>query len=178
MSQENKKQFGLLRSVFWPVHRSEVKKVLAMLFLLFLLCVSYGVLRNLKDAIILTAKHSGAEVIPFIKVWGMLPGVFLATWFYTRLRRYFKKEHVFYILITTFIAYFLLFAFYLYPHCEQLHLEKVGNLDEFRFAPRISRVYRSCAQLDIHLVLCHFRTLGYRCPFSSSFGDLPMTSPM
>jgi ATP:ADP antiporter, AAA family len=75
----------------------------------------------------LTAKHSGAEVIPFIKVWGMLPGVFLATWVYTRLRRYFKKEHVFYILISSFLAYFLVFAFLLYPNSEQLHLEKFGN---------------------------------------------------
>ncbi|MBS0605095.1 MAG: NTP/NDP exchange transporter [Verrucomicrobia bacterium] len=127
MSKENKDQFGLFRSIFWPVHRSEVKKVLSMLLLLFLLCVSYGVLRNLKDTIILTARNSGAEVIPFIKVWGMLPGVFLATWFYTRLRRYFKKENVFYIIITSFVAYFLLFAFYLYPNSQQLHLEKVGD---------------------------------------------------
>ena len=84
MAVENKKQFGLARAIFWPVHRSEVKKVLSMLLLLFLLCVSYGILRNLKDTIILTARNSGAEVIPFIKVWGMLPGVFFATWFYTR----------------------------------------------------------------------------------------------
>lgn len=127
MSQENKDQFSLLRSIFWPVHRSEVKKVLSMLLLLFLLCVSYGVLRNLKDTIILTAKNSGAEVIPFIKVWGMLPGVFIATWFYTRLSRYFKKENVFYIMIGCFLAYFLLFAFYLYPNSEQLHLQKLGD---------------------------------------------------
>ncbi len=98
-----------------------------MLLLLFLLCVTYGVLRNLKDTIILTAKHSGAEVIPFIKVWGMLPGVFLATWIYTRLRRYCSKEAVFYIIISGFIGYFLLFAFYLYPHSEQLHLDRLGT---------------------------------------------------
>lgn len=127
MSKENKNQFGLFRSIFWPVHRSEVKKVLSMLLLLFLLCVSYGVLRNLKDTIILTAKNSGAEVIPFMKVWGMLPGVFFATWFYTRLRRYFNKETVFYIVISGFVGYFLLFAFYLYPNSEQLHLEKFGD---------------------------------------------------
>jgi len=125
--KENKKQFGVLRTIFWPVHRSEVKKVLSMLLLLFLLCVSYGVLRNLKDTIILTAKNSGAEVIPFIKVWGMLPGVFIATWLYTRLRRYFSKEHVFYIIISSFIAYFLLFAFYLSPHSQELHLDRFGD---------------------------------------------------
>jgi AAA family ATP:ADP antiporter len=118
---------GLFRSIFWPVHRSELKKVLSMLLLLFLLCVSYGVLRNLKDTIILTAKNSGAEVIPFMKVWGMLPGVFIAAWVFTRLRRIFRKETVFYIIITSFIAYFLLFAFYLYPNSELLHLEKLGN---------------------------------------------------
>lgn len=127
MTKEKRDQFGFFRSLFWPIHRSEVKKVVAMLLLLFLLCMSHGVLRNLKDAIILTAKHSGAEVIPFIKVWGMLPGVFIATWFYTRLRRYFKKENVFYILISCFIAYFLLFAFYLYPNSQELHLNKLGS---------------------------------------------------
>jgi AAA family ATP:ADP antiporter len=126
MQNNGSSQFGFFRSIFWPVHRSEVKKVLSMLLLLFLLCVTYGVLRNLKDTIILTAKHSGAEVIPFIKVWGMLPAVFLATWCYTRLRRHFSKETVFYLVISFFITYFLIFAFYLYPHSEKLHLEKLG----------------------------------------------------
>src|SRR5271154_3654914 len=120
MNRENKNPFGLLRSIFWPVYRSEIKKVLSMFLLLFLLCVSYGVLRNLKDTIILTAKNSGAEVIPFIKVWGMLPSVFIATWGYTRLRRCFSKENVFYIIISSFLVYFLLFAFYLYPHSQEL----------------------------------------------------------
>lgn len=124
---EKKDQFGFLRSVFWPVRRSEVKKVLSMLLLLFFLCVSYGVLRNLKDTIILTAKHSGAEVIPFIKVWGMLPAAFLATWGYTRLRRYVNKENVFYLVLSGFLCYFLLFAFILYPHSQQLHLDKLGD---------------------------------------------------
>ena len=113
--KDQEKHFGLLRSIFWPVHRSEVKKVVSMLVLLFLLCVCYSVLRNLKDTLILTAKHSGAEVIPFIKVWGILPASFLGAWIFTRLRRYFSKEKVFYILISSFIIYFLFFAFVLYP---------------------------------------------------------------
>ena len=125
--KDQEKHFGLLRSIFWPVHRSEVKKVVSMLVLLFLLCVCYSVLRNLKDTLILTAKHSGAEVIPFIKVWGILPASFLGAWIFTRLRRYFSKEKVFYILISSFIIYFLFFAFVLYPYSEILHLERVGD---------------------------------------------------
>src|SRR5690348_11904855 len=124
---DKEKQFGLLRSIFWPVHRSEVKKVLTMLALLFLLCTCYSVLRNLKDTIILTAKHSGAEVIPFIKVWGILPAAFMGAWIFTRLRRYFRKETVFYILISGFLSYFLLFAFVIYPHSEALHLDRFAS---------------------------------------------------
>ncbi|NDD58383.1 MAG: NTP/NDP exchange transporter [Chlamydiae bacterium] len=123
----SEKKFGFLRSLLWPVHRSELKKVLSMLVLLFLLCISYSVLRNLKDTIVLTAKHSGAEVIPFLKVWGMLPGALAATWIYTRLFRYFTRETVFYIIISSFITYFVLFAFVIHPNCDRLHLDTFGN---------------------------------------------------
>src|SRR5689334_17546087 len=127
MSQEPPKTFGFFRSLFWPIHRSESKKVISMLILLFLLCMCYSVLRNVKDTVILTAKASGAEVIPFLKVWGMLPGAFLMTWFYTRLSRYFSREKVFYIMVSFFLSYFLLFAFILHPHSEQLHFHKAGD---------------------------------------------------
>jgi AAA family ATP:ADP antiporter len=127
MAKEKVKAVGILRSIFWPVHRFELKKVLSMLLLLFLICVSYSVLRNLKDAVILTAKHSGAEVIPFIKVWGIFPAAIGATWLYTRLNRYFSKSAVFYITISCFLTYFLVFAFILYPNSEKLHLHTIGN---------------------------------------------------
>lgn len=121
------KKFGLFRSIFWPVHRSESKRILSMLLLLFLLCICYSILRNVKDTVILTAEASGAEAIPFLKVWGMLPGAFLMTWFYTRLSRRFSREKVFYLMVTFFLSFFLLFAFILYPHSQQLHLETVGD---------------------------------------------------
>jgi ATP:ADP antiporter, AAA family len=126
MSTDEKK-FGLLRAILWPIHRSELKKVVSMLLLLFLLCICYSILRNLKDTIVLTAKHSGAEVIPFLKVWGMLPGAIAATWFYTRLARRFSRETVFYIVISSFLAYFLLFAFVIHPNSDRLHLDSLGD---------------------------------------------------
>ncbi len=125
--QHEKIKFGILRTILWPVHRSELKKVLSMLGLIFLLCISYSVLRNLKDTIILTAKNSGAEVIPFLKVWGMLPGAIIATWVYTRLARRFSKEAIFYIIVTGFLSYFLLFTFCLHPHSDALHLDRLGE---------------------------------------------------
>ncbi|MDN3505950.1 MAG: Npt1/Npt2 family nucleotide transporter [Simkaniaceae bacterium] len=115
------KSFSFWRQIIWPIHRNEVKKVVSMLLLMALLCVCYSVLRNLKDTVILTAANSGAEVIPFIKVWGMLPGAILGTWFYTKLRSKFSRENVFYILVGGFVAYFLAFAFFIYPNSETLN---------------------------------------------------------
>ena len=126
-SMSSEKKFGFLRSLLWPVHRSELKKVVSMLVLLFLLCICYSVLRNLKDTIVLTAKHSGAEVIPFLKVWGMLPAAFAATWIYTRLYRIFNRETVFYVIISSFLAYFILFAFLIHPNSDKLHLDTLGD---------------------------------------------------
>ncbi len=127
MTHLENRPFNFLRSIFWPVHRREAKKVLSMVGLLLLLCISYSILRNLKDTIILTAEHSGAEVRPFIKVWGMLPAAFVATWVFTRLRRWFSQHAVFYILVSAFVSYFLLFAFVLYPHSAELHLNRLGD---------------------------------------------------
>lgn len=76
---------------------------------------------------ILTAIASGAEVIPFIKVWGMLPGAVAGAWIYTRLCRKFSREKVFYFLISGFLTYFLIFAFLIFPNREALHLDSLGN---------------------------------------------------
>ncbi|NGX46953.1 MAG: ADP,ATP carrier protein 1 [Chlamydiae bacterium] len=121
------KNFSVWRQIAWPVHRNEIKKVLSMLLLMALLCVCYSVLRNLKDTVILTAKESGAEVLPFIKVWGMLPGAIIGTWAYTKLRSYFNREKVFYILVGGFVTYFLLFAFFIFPNSEFLNFTDLSD---------------------------------------------------
>ena len=124
MSQQ--KEFGFWRSLFWPIRKHECAKVLSMLSLLFLLCISYSILRNLKDTLLLNAKGSGAEAIPFIKLWGMLPAAFMATWVYTRLCRIFSRKNIFYVVIAGFLAFFLLFAFIIYPQIDNLYLTRFG----------------------------------------------------
>lgn len=109
-------------SLLWPIHRHELPKLLPMLVIMFLICFCYGILRNLKDAIVICAgPKSGAEVIPFIKVWAMVPGAFFAAWIYTRLSRSFSQESVFYILMTAITCSYVLFAFCIYPARESLH---------------------------------------------------------
>lgn len=117
--------FGAIRSCIWPIHRYELKKLMPMFFMISLICFNYGILRNMKDTVVVTA--SGAEVIPFIKVWAMLPCAILITILFTKLSNYFSQERVFYILTTTFLACFGLFAYVLYPLRDVLHPNELAD---------------------------------------------------
>ena len=115
-------QFSGFRGLIWPIHRFELKKLLPMLVLFFFVSLNYNILRTLKDTLVIVAgKSSGAEVIPAIKLWGILPGAVLITLLYTRLANRFSRETVFYVIISFFLLYFVSFIFLLYPNRDLLH---------------------------------------------------------
>lgn len=129
MNQSVDAEFGKLRSFFWPIHRHELKKFIPMQLMLILICFNYSILRNLKDSMVITA--SGAEVIPFIKVWVLLPTAILFTVIFTKLSNRFSQERVAYIIISAFLAYFAFFVAVLYPMREFLQPhETAKNLYE------------------------------------------------
>lgn len=113
--------FSRWRNALWPVHRYELKKLIPMLVIFFLISFDYNVLRILKDTLVVTAKSSGAEVIPFIKVWVMFPGALLMTYIFTRLSNRIQREKVFYVMLAIFLGYFLIFTTILYPARDYLH---------------------------------------------------------
>lgn len=92
-----------------------------MLLMFFLISFNYNALRACKDTLIVTAPHSGAEAIPFIKVWAILPGALLLTYLFTRMANRWSREKVFYCMMSFFLAFFLLFTFVLYPAQGVIH---------------------------------------------------------
>jgi len=127
VSSSGSPEFGKWRSYLWPIHRHELKKLIPMLIVFFLITFSYNVLHAMKDSLVVTAKGSGAEAIPFIKVWGMFPAAILMTFLFTRLSNRFSREIVSYVIISMFILYFLLFAFVLYPARDLLHPNQLSD---------------------------------------------------
>lgn len=121
MTQAVQPQFGKWRSFFWPVHGFELKKLLPMFFLFFFINFNYTILRDTKDALIVTAPNSGAEAIPFLKVWGVLPVAVLFMVIYSKLSNVLSKQNLFYTLIMSFIAFFAIFVLFLYPFRDVLH---------------------------------------------------------
>lgn len=126
-SQPGLPEFSPWRACLWPVYRHECKKLIPMLLIFFFITFDYNVLRTLKDSVLITAKHSGAEVIPFAKVWGVFPGAVLLTLFYTWLSNRMSRENVCYVITSLFLTYFFLFTFILYPIRDSLHPHESAN---------------------------------------------------
>jgi AAA family ATP:ADP antiporter len=125
MTQSLESDFGIFRSLLWPIHRHELRKVLPMLFVFFLVCFNYSVLRNIKDSLVVTA--SGAEVIPYIKLWAILPMAIVSTYIFTKLSNRFSQEKMFYIIISFFLVVFALFGFILYPMRDAIHFTEAAE---------------------------------------------------
>ncbi|MCB1136093.1 MAG: hypothetical protein KDK78_07490 [Chlamydiia bacterium] len=102
----------------WPT-------ILPFTALLFSVCVAYCVLHNLREAVTLSY-HVGADVIPFIKVWTLLPGAVALTSLFAWLSRHLGRDRTFYVLMGLFLCYYLAFAFILSPHHEATRLTHLG----------------------------------------------------
>lgn len=113
-------EFSKWRQFIWPIHRYELKKLIPMLLIFFLISFDYNVLRTLKDVLVVSTAKSGAAVIPFIKVWAMFPGAVLMTILYTRLSNRISRQAVIYTILSIFLGYFTLFITVLYPNLDYL----------------------------------------------------------
>lgn len=130
MTSSTSSDFGTIRSCLWPIHTHERRKVIPMFMMICLVVFVYDILRNMKDAVVITA--AGAEVIPFIKVWALLPGAILITLVFTILSNRYSQERVFYLMISGFLLFFVFFTVVLYPARESLHAHRVASsLEEF-----------------------------------------------
>lgn len=123
MSIQNKnpqlpKEFRGVRAFLWPIHGYEIAKFLPMAIMMFCVLFNYTMLRNTKDALAVTA--SGPEVIPFLKGWVILPVSILFVWVYSKLSNMLTKQNLFYVIIAGFLAFFITFNYYLYPHQHHL----------------------------------------------------------
>ncbi|MDR2157721.1 MAG: NTP/NDP exchange transporter [Holosporaceae bacterium] len=132
MSDDKKmevKEFSGLRSVLWPIHTWELKKFLPMAFMMMCILLNYSLMRATKDALVVT--NMGAEAIPTLKLWFVLPAAVLFMVIYSKLSNVFSKNAVFYIIVSSFMVYFALFAMILYPFHKALSIDFSSVSNEF-----------------------------------------------
>ncbi|MDR3156091.1 MAG: NTP/NDP exchange transporter [Holosporaceae bacterium] len=115
------KQFTGLRALIWPIHSFELKKFLPMAIMMMCILLNYSLARGLKDSMVVTS--IGESALPTLKLWFVLPAAVVFMLVYTKLLNVFSKNTVFYMVVSFFLIYFLLFITALYPHHQALHFK-------------------------------------------------------
>ncbi|MDG1436736.1 MAG: Npt1/Npt2 family nucleotide transporter [Rickettsiaceae bacterium] len=108
-----------LRDIFWPIKRSEMKLFVPMSIMMLCMLFNFGSLRSIKDSLVVP--NIGAEAISFLKLWLVLPSTVIFTMLYVKLSNLFDYEKVFYLIISTFLGFFILFTYVLFPYQDWYH---------------------------------------------------------
>ncbi|NGX51002.1 MAG: ADP,ATP carrier protein 1 [Chlamydiae bacterium] len=130
----------------WPVNRNELKKVIPLLSLKFLASMVYATLTCMKDTLVVTAEHSGAEVIPVLKGWLVFPLSLLCAIAYSKLSNHYKRSTLFYGIITIFMVIIFLYGFVLYPNADSITPHQSADWLTQKFGVKYSHwisVYRN-----------------------------------
>ncbi len=119
----SKSEFNKFQSIFWPIHGYELKKFLPMSLLMFCILFVYTMVRDLKDVFIQKyATCGGAELIPPLKLFFVMPAAFLVVILFTYLVDKFGVDKTFYIIVSMFVAFYAIFVLFLFPSAVDGHL--------------------------------------------------------
>ena len=89
---------------------------------MFLFIYVYTTARDTKDTLVVS--NCGAEAIPFLKFYGVMPCAFIFIMGYTRLSQLVGKEILFYMTLIPFFLFYTIFAFVLFPQRDVIHSVK------------------------------------------------------
>ncbi|CAF2209126.1 ADP,ATP carrier protein 1, chloroplastic-like [Brassica napus] len=132
------------------VEVTTLKKIIPLGLMFFCILFNYTILRDTKDVLVVTAKGSSAEIIPFLKTWVNLPMAIGFMLLYTKLSNVLSKKALFYTVIIPFILYFGAFGFVMYPLSNYIHPEALADKLLATLGPRfmgplaILRIWSFC----------------------------------
>ncbi|KAJ8773626.1 hypothetical protein K2173_005872 [Erythroxylum novogranatense] len=135
---------------FLGIELTTLKKIIPLGLMFFCILFNYTILRDTKDVLVVTAKGSSAEIIPFLKTWVNLPMAIGFMLLYTKLADALPKQTLFYTVIVPFIAFFGAFGFLLYPLSHYIHPQAFADKLLHVLGPRflgplaIMRIWSFC----------------------------------
>jgi len=124
--ENNKKEFGKLRSILFPIYITELRKFIPLASMFFLISINYTLLRSLKDLYIYQV--TGAETIYYLKVFFVMPFIILLTIIYSKLSKTVSRDARFNIIIIYFCVFLGISYLYLMPHLKTFQLDGLAEL--------------------------------------------------
>lgn len=109
----------------FPVKEGERKAFFLLCSIMFFVVFNNTIARNLKDVFLVM--NNGALSIAFIKFWGVLPATVFIFFCFAKISNLLKQENVFYLVVSFFILFFILFGCVIFPHHQSLILHQLGN---------------------------------------------------
>ncbi|MFK7973508.1 MAG: Npt1/Npt2 family nucleotide transporter [Rickettsiaceae bacterium] len=123
MSDQEAYQFkSKLRSIFWPIHSTELAKFIPIASLMFFIIFNQNVLRILKDSILIS--EVSAEITSFSKLYVVTPMAAIFVIVYTKLINHLPIHKIFYYLAAIFVGFYTIFAFVIYPNIDTFHMDR------------------------------------------------------
>ena len=153
----NNKEFGRIRSVIFPIHNDELRKFIPLTSIFFIISFSYSALRSLKDMFILN--KAGAEVIYYLKLFGVMPVIVIFTVIYSRISRVVDRDARFNIIIAYFLVFFVLSYCFLLPNLSSLTLDSLADSLEVR-APRMLGLWEAIRYWPLSLFYVNAEAWG------------------
>ena len=110
-----------------PILPAERSTFLALSTMMFLFIYVFTTVRDTKDTLVVS--HCGAESIPYLKLYGVLPCAMMFIVAYSKASNLLGKEALFYVTLVPFFVFYSLFAFVLYPNRDSIHFPKLGGVE-------------------------------------------------
>jgi len=134
-------EMSKFRQAIFPIENRELKKFIPFAMLIFITVFNFTQLRNIKDAVVLTAPGSGGEAISYLKTLIVMPSVILMSAFYVRLRKSASFERSYTVIVGFFIAFFIIFNYFLFPNADHLHMS-LDTISSLKAAyPRVQFIF-------------------------------------
>ncbi len=119
-----KKKIGArqrFKDAYWPIHTSEYCHFFYMSALMFCILFNQSVLRIIKDSILIA--EVSAEITNFAKVYCVTPLAAVFVVIYAKMVNRLTFEQIFSYLTIFFLAFFIFFAWIIYPNVHAWHFD-------------------------------------------------------
>ena len=148
----SQQKFSKFREFIFPIYRHELKKFLPMSFLLFCILFVYALSNGLKDLFVHYSTNlwigarpeEATNLISGLKLWFVLPCTILMVIIFTALMNKFGFDKTFRIIVSSFIVFYLIFGYIIYPNSSKLILSEEQITVLVNSAPLFFRIVLVC----------------------------------